>query len=189
MAPPFGQAIKTQTMKRFANYGLIVITKAVVNDVPMTDCFYVEDCLLVSTSSLSLSSSSSSSSSNPGSGSAGSSGGTGSTVLTSMYDIKFVKSTMYKKIITMMSVNDLNKFHRGFLESIKNNVGVQSQSQSEREREEEEEEEWREATDAANAAYSQIIVKVSKELFFVFYFFYKNIIHLLQLKLKFTFLI
>ena len=98
MAPPHGSAEKTQTLKRFEDYGLCVITKAWVNDVPMTDCFYVEDCLLVS--------------SNP----------EGGVYVSIRFDLCFVKSTMFKKIISMNAMKDVSKFQAGFVQYIQDRL-------------------------------------------------------------------
>jgi len=136
MGPPFGTAEKTQVMKRFGDHGLIIVTKTWIKGVPMADCFYVEDCLLVQISS----------NSDHGSGSGVS--------LSSMYDLEFVKSTMFKKIITFTSLNDLTKFHSSFVESMKKHAGEQCEAAVD-----EREEELREAMDAAYEGYKQIVAK------------------------------
>lgn len=100
MGPPHGQAEKTQTLYRFGNHGICVLTRTVTKDVPMTDCFYIEDCLLVSSNAK------------------------GGVLVSSMFDLVFVKSTMFKKIITMTSTNDLSKFHSGFIEFIRDTVNI-----------------------------------------------------------------
>lgn len=94
MGPPSGRAKKTQLLKRFDNFGLCIVSKTWVNDVPMTDCFYVEDCLLVSSNA------------------------EGGISVSIMFDLCFVKRTMFKNLITMTSINELSKFHSGFVRVI-----------------------------------------------------------------------
>jgi hypothetical protein len=43
LAPPTAKARKEQRYRRFKDLGLCVWTKTIVDDVPMTDCFYVAD--------------------------------------------------------------------------------------------------------------------------------------------------
>lgn len=47
LAPPQARARKEQQFERYGSKGLIVRTRTVVDDVPMTDCFYVADRILV----------------------------------------------------------------------------------------------------------------------------------------------
>jgi len=98
MGPRFGEAEKTQVMKRFNGHGLIIVSKTWVNDVPLTDSFYVEDCLLVSSNL------------------------EGGISLSLIYDLKFVKNTMFKKVITLTTVGELSRFYGGFLELINDGV-------------------------------------------------------------------
>jgi len=98
MGPPSGVANKAQTIYKFGNHGLYLVTKTFISDVPRTDCFYIEDYLLVKSNN------------------------DGSISISIMFDINFVKSTMFKSIITMTSVNDLTKFHTGYVEYIKNGL-------------------------------------------------------------------
>ena len=99
MGPPSGRADKTQILKRFGNFGLCIVSKTWVNDVPMTDCFYVEDCLLVSSNA------------------------EGGISVSIMFDLCFIKRTMFKNLITMTSINELSKFHSGFLHVIEEKLG------------------------------------------------------------------
>lgn len=47
MAPPIAAAWKEQRLRIFPEFGLIIDTKTFVKDVPMTDCFYVQDRIIV----------------------------------------------------------------------------------------------------------------------------------------------
>jgi len=98
IGPPFGEAEKTQTLTKIPGQCLCILTKTVICDVPMTDCFYVEDCLLVKCLP---------------------EGGIG---ISLMFDIHFVKSTMFKRIITMTSVSALTKFHSEYIKFIQVNL-------------------------------------------------------------------
>ncbi len=95
MGPPHGLAEKTQTIHRYGDHGLCVISKIVTKGVPMADCFYIEDCLLVSSN--------------------GSSGGISVSI---MFELCFFTSTMFKKVISMTTINELLKFHNGFIKYI-----------------------------------------------------------------------
>jgi hypothetical protein len=89
IAPPTGAATKTQVMRRFPN-GICVDTETWINDVPLADCFYVADRLLVA--------------SNPD----------GGVLLTIKFGNCFVKRTMFKNIIASTSVRDVTDFHKGY---------------------------------------------------------------------------
>lgn len=94
MAPSHGQATKNQIMKRFGNYGICIDSEIWTNNVPLADCFYVVDRLLIA--------------SNPEDGIS----------LTIKFGNVFIKRTMFKGVINAASVNDITKFHRGFVTSI-----------------------------------------------------------------------
>jgi len=89
IAPPTGAATKTQVMRRFPN-GICVDTETWISDVPLADCFYVADRLLVA--------------SNPD----------GGVLLTIKFGNCFVKRTMFKNIIASTSVRDVTEFHKGY---------------------------------------------------------------------------
>ena len=94
MGPPFGKAEKTQILSRFDNHGMYILSKTWIKDVPMTDCFYVEDCLLVSSNT------------------------DGGVSVSIKFDLTFVRRTMFRKVITMTSVSELSRFHKGYVDFI-----------------------------------------------------------------------
>jgi hypothetical protein len=102
IAPPAGAATKTQIMQRFQD-GLCVDTETWISDVPLADCFYVIDRLLVAA--------------NPA---------TGGVYLTLMFGNCFVKSTLFKRIIASTSTRDVSIFHKAYVEKIKDHLGKHS---------------------------------------------------------------
>ena len=76
MAPPQAGARKEQTLRRYGDVGIVVETQTFVDDVPMTDCFYVADRLSVEASN------------------------ENSVTITIEFGITFVKSTMFRGIIS-----------------------------------------------------------------------------------------
>lgn len=102
IAPPTGAATKTQVMRKFPN-GICVDTETWVNDVPLADCFYVADRLLVA--------------SNP----------EGGVLLTIKFGNCFVKRTVFKHIIASTSIRDVTKFHKGYcVELVKGTISNSS---------------------------------------------------------------
>jgi len=91
IAPPAGSATKTQIMRRFGDNGICIDTETWISDVPLADCFYVADRLLVA--------------SNP----------EGGISLTIQFGNCFVKRTMFKGIIAATSVSDVTTFHKAFV--------------------------------------------------------------------------
>ena len=82
MAPPKARARKEQTYRIYGSDGFVLETRTYVSDVPMTDCFYVADRVLVGavdkeTISVSI-----------------------------FFDIRFVKSNMFKSIISRTTKNE-----------------------------------------------------------------------------------
>lgn len=92
MAPPEAAATKSQTLRLFPdNRGLIVDTRTTVKGVPMADCFHVNDRLLVEPSP----------------------DGENVTV-TAKFEVKFVKRTMFKKIVALTTGNEFTDFFKGY---------------------------------------------------------------------------
>lgn len=87
MAPPKARARKEQTLKRYGNEnGLVVETKTIVSDVPMTDCFYVRDIIQVAKT-------------------------TGKEFMVNIrFEIVFVKSTMFRALISRTTASEFNTF-------------------------------------------------------------------------------
>ena len=98
MGPPHGQAEKTQTLTKFGHRGLCVVTHTWIHGVPLADCFYVEDCLLVKVDPK------------------------GGITISIMFDLCFVKRTMFKNIILMTAINDITKFFEEYVKVIQDKV-------------------------------------------------------------------
>jgi hypothetical protein len=103
MAPPTAEARKEQSYSRYGNHGLIMETKTFVSDVPMTDCFYVADLMLVESKS--------------------GENGTEKVVVHMLFDIRFVKSTMFKSIIQRTTKSELEKFLTSYSQFLSRNLG------------------------------------------------------------------
>ncbi|CAB9513991.1 GRAM domain containing [Seminavis robusta] len=89
MAPPEAKARKEQTYQRFGNHGFIVETKTFVDDVPMTDCFFVKDRILVASLGEE---------------------NKGHVLLSWEFELEFVKGTMFRGIITSTTNRELTAF-------------------------------------------------------------------------------
>lgn len=88
LAPPNPRARKEQTYQRFGDYGIFVETKTHVDDVPMADCFFVKDRLLVTASDKKE----------------------GYVLVTMEFELEFVKSTMFRRVITKTTSSEMSKF-------------------------------------------------------------------------------
>jgi len=88
LAPPQAAARKEQRLRRIGDEGICVTTRTNVDDVPMTDCFYVEDRLRVEPT------------------------GDESVSVVMEFEIVFVKSTMFKGIISKTTSSEFKAmFH------------------------------------------------------------------------------
>mmetsp|Transcript_16621 Transcript_16621/g.38069 ORF Transcript_16621/g.38069 Transcript_16621/m.38069 type:complete len:534 (-) Transcript_16621:82-1683(-) len=101
MAPPRAKAKKTQHLHCFGNAGLCLETRTDVMDVPMTDCFEVDDRLMVS----------------------GDETGGGCTVSVT-FKIEFVKTTMFRRIIENSTRGEFLKFWTSFANMVKTQPAV-----------------------------------------------------------------
>lgn len=86
MAPPMARARKEQSYQTFGTNGMILETKTYVADVPMTDCFYVADQILVEPVDASK------------------------VVVTMSFGLEFVKSTMFRAIIVRTTKGEFVSF-------------------------------------------------------------------------------
>jgi hypothetical protein len=75
LAPPMARARREQRYRFYGTHGLSVETDTYVEDVPMADCFYVTERILVEPKD------------------------EGQVVVLAEFDIRFVKSTMFRSII------------------------------------------------------------------------------------------
>ena len=87
LAPPEARARKEQRYRRFGEFGISLETDTFVDDVPMADCFFVTDRILVEPST------------------------TYGVRIVMEFDIRFVKSTMFRSIITNTTKRE---FLKGF---------------------------------------------------------------------------
>jgi hypothetical protein len=102
MAPPMARARKEQTCRQYGEHGLVLETKTFVSDVPMTDCFYVADIIRVEPIG-------------------------GEKVSISMhFDIRFVKSTMFRTIIARTTKGEFEKFMKHLANFIAKSLGEQA---------------------------------------------------------------
>lgn len=85
MAPPMARAKKEQVIRKFGDKGAVLETKTYVSDVPMTDCFFVEDRIIVKAAEEGVS-------------------------VTMSFEIQFVKQTMFKSIISRTTKGEIEKF-------------------------------------------------------------------------------
>jgi VAD1 Analog of StAR-related lipid transfer domain len=109
MAPPEAKARKEQTYQRLGDFGFIVETKTFVDDVPLTDCFFVKDRLVVQASKP------------PGEGLKEN---PGRHILLSMeFELEFVKSTMFRGIITRTTNKEITDFEEKLITYMATNLG------------------------------------------------------------------
>ena len=102
MAPPKARARKEQTLKTYGKFGFIIKTKTFVADVPMTDCFYVEDLIRVKAVS-------------------------GSKVEISInFGLTFVKSTMFRSIIQRTTKGEFHGFMENYINFLVDSLGASS---------------------------------------------------------------
>lgn len=99
LAPPQANASKEQKYMRYGRYGLVMETKTIVRDVPMADCFYVADRLVVK------------------------SDGKDKVNLRMEFEITFVKSTMFKGIIGKTTMSELTSYLNDFAAYISQALG------------------------------------------------------------------
>jgi hypothetical protein len=90
LAPPMARAKKEQRFRRFAEHGMVIETDTFVEDVPMADCFYVRDRVLVEPQGDKI-------------------------LLVAEFDIRFVKSTMFRSIIVNTTRAEFIKYFKDYL--------------------------------------------------------------------------
>lgn len=101
LAPPEAAARKEQTYRRYADYGLILETKTFVDDVPMADCFYVTDRIIVEPHAKNK-----------------------DEILVGLeFGITFVKSTMFKGIISKTTESEMIGFIKDYAAFMASTLG------------------------------------------------------------------
>lgn len=96
MAPPTAKALKQQTLHKFGNVGLCLETLTKVEDVPMADCFVVEDRLWVHSSK----------------------DNNEECVVSVSFRIRFVKGTLFRRIIDNATRKEYGTFWAQFADMI-----------------------------------------------------------------------
>ena len=90
LAPPQAGARKEQNLTRYGDYGLCLETRTIVDDVPMADCFHVDDRIRVQQRQTN-----------------------GKSVSVVMeFEITFIKSTMFKSIIEKTTRSEFTDFFK-----------------------------------------------------------------------------
>jgi len=97
MAPPRAKARKHQSLHKFGNVGLCVETCTVVEEVPMADCFVVNDRLWVREAE----------------------GENEGCVVSVTFQIKFVKGTMFRRIIETQTRKEYVSYYDQFASMIR----------------------------------------------------------------------
>ena len=100
LAPPQAAARKEQILTRYNDVGICIVTQTFVDDVPMTDCFYVADRMLIEPSSAIM----------------------GAITIRMEFGITFVKSTMFKGIISRKTTAEFIELFKALSQYISNAV-------------------------------------------------------------------
>lgn len=108
MAPPKAQARKRQTLRRFGEHGLCMETETKIDDVPYSDCFFVEDRILIESLP---------------------EGGVG---LIAVFEVRFVKTTLMRRFIESKTLSEYQGFWKGFVEMVKRELANSDLSNSAR---------------------------------------------------------
>jgi len=98
MAPPSAKATKSQRLQRFEEYGICLETCTQVNDVPFTDCFTIEDQILIEHTEKE---------------------GLDGVMLQAKFEIRFIKNTFWKRIIEKTSSTEFFNFFNGYADYLK----------------------------------------------------------------------
>ena len=96
MAPPSAKATKEQKMQIFSTHGICIETITKVNDVPLTDCFHVEDIIFIEFVSDKRN----------------------KLKINASFQINFIKHTMWKSIIQLNTHNAFKQFLIGYANMI-----------------------------------------------------------------------
>ena len=89
LAPPMARARKEQRYRRYGDVGLSIETDTYVEDVPMADCFYVTDRVLLEPNA------------------------DGAVVILAEFDMRFVRSTMFRSLISNTTRSEFTKWFQG----------------------------------------------------------------------------
>jgi len=95
MAPPKAEVRKVQVMRRYGDYGISICTTTLTKGVPVSDCFHIEDRILVESQS------------------------DDGVSISIAFDLRFVKYTLLRRIVECTTKKDVNEFHRTYVEFLK----------------------------------------------------------------------
>ena len=112
LAPPRARARKEQRYRRYGDRGISIETDTYVDDVPMTDCFYVTDRLLVASNG-----------NNDGNDGKRGKLQSSSTTVSAQFDIRFVKSTIFRAIIANTTRTEFLKMYQSYFDQMRNCLG------------------------------------------------------------------
>lgn len=129
LAPPMTRARREQEYKRCDNYGICMDTKTYVDDFPIADCFYVHDRLIVQPKA----SNKSQENENENESNNSDSSNSDSIVVRMEFEIIFVKSTMFRGLITKTAKSEMNKYLENYIEFILASVSQYKNPQQEEE--------------------------------------------------------
>ena len=108
MAPPTARARKEQTLTKYGpQNGLVVETKTIVSDLPMTDCFYVKDVLQIKRV---VSNDNDNDNNNSNDNNINSSNNKSKWVVNIRFEVVFVKSTMFRALISRTTTSEFRTF-------------------------------------------------------------------------------
>eukprot|EP00548_Thalassiothrix_antarctica_P017602 CAMPEP_0194189362 /NCGR_PEP_ID=MMETSP0154-20130528/58619_1 /TAXON_ID=1049557 /ORGANISM="Thalassiothrix antarctica, Strain L6-D1" /LENGTH=270 /DNA_ID=CAMNT_0038910473 /DNA_START=1 /DNA_END=810 /DNA_ORIENTATION=- len=98
LAPPSARSRKEQTLIKFSTYGIILETETYVDDVPMVDCFYVKDRIVVAFDQ------------------------NKKTKVSAYFDIRFVKNTLLRAFIYHTTKSEFIKSFNLFLKHLQTRI-------------------------------------------------------------------
>mmetsp|Transcript_30108 Transcript_30108/g.35007 ORF Transcript_30108/g.35007 Transcript_30108/m.35007 type:complete len:192 (+) Transcript_30108:64-639(+) len=93
-----GKAEKKQTLTKIPGHGICILTQTKILGLPMTDCFYVEDCILVKSLP------------------------NGGIQLSIKFQTHFVKFTMFKGMIKNGNIKEYTGFHTKYVTYVKTSL-------------------------------------------------------------------
>lgn len=107
MAPPSAKAKKEQHLRMYSENGLCLDTRTTVSGVPVSDCFHVDDRLLIEPEP------------------------SGGSCLSIKFEVRFTKNTMFKKLVKITTGDEIKKFWQNYESFVKQTLEGGKQKQSE----------------------------------------------------------
>jgi len=102
---PSAEVVKMQVMRKYGDHGICISTTTSTKGVPVSDCFCIEDRIIIDSQS------------------------DGGLLISIAFDLRFVKYTMLRRIVDITTKKDINEFHRAYivflqreLNAVKNNI-------------------------------------------------------------------